>query len=141
MGKVHGKTPEEADALLKPTMNKIKSEYDEEVRNDTKKSQTNNQQAPPQNGHKEQSDKQSDGFGDPDKISCPICAKMWHKSNLRNHLFYGHHMKTSEVEHVLIKLKNPLVDHSKVETTPTERTPCPKQRFYSDICWYDIAEL
>ena len=66
------------------------------------------------------------GVTDPDKISCPICAKMWHKSNLRNHLFYGHHMKTTEVEHVLIKLKNPSIDHPKPEPAQTERTPCPK---------------
>ena len=37
---------------------------------------------------------------DPDKIGCPICSKQWHRSNLRNHLFYGHHMKTSEVQEV-----------------------------------------
>ena len=135
MGKVHGKTPEEADALLRPTMNKIKSEYDEEVRNETKKAQTNDQQPAPQNGHKEQ----SDGCGDPDKIACPICAKMWHKSNLRNHLFYGHHMKTSEVEHVLIKLKNPLIEHPKAESIQTERTPCPKQRFYFSAL--DVTEF
>ena len=66
------------------------------------------------------------GASDPDKISCPICAKMWHKSNLRNHLFYGHHMKTTEVEHVLIKLKNPSINHPKPEPAQTERTPCPK---------------
>lgn len=61
---------------------------------------------------------------DPDKIACPICAKLWHKSNLRNHLFYGHHMKTSEVEAVLIRLKDPN-SIAKQETTVNERTPCP----------------
>ena len=60
---------------------------------------------------------------DPDKIACPICRKLWHKSNLRNHLFYGHHMKTSEVEAVLIKLKDP--NSNAKETAVNERTPCP----------------
>ena len=127
MGKMHGKTAEEADALLKPTMNKIKSEYEESVRNDVIKEQSEQPQ-PTVNSVRE------DGYGDPDKIACPICAKMWHKSNLRNHLFYGHHMKTSEVEHVLIKLKNPSVDHPKAESIQTERTPCPK----AGLCFSQI---
>lgn len=31
MGKMHGKSAEEADQLLKPTVTRIKSEYDDEV--------------------------------------------------------------------------------------------------------------
>ena len=61
---------------------------------------------------------------DPEKIACPMCKKLWHKSNLRNHLFYGHHMKTSEVEAVLIRLKDPN-SVTKHETVVNERTPCP----------------
>lgn len=61
---------------------------------------------------------------EPDKIGCPICSKFWDKTTLRNHLFYGHHMKTSEVEAILMRLKDPN-SSPKQETVVNERTPCP----------------
>ena len=71
---------------------------------------------------------------DPDTIACPICHKDWHKSNLRNHLFYGHHMKTAEVEAALLKLRNPK-SGLKTESIKNDRTPCPLCERSFKVCF------
>lgn len=75
---------------------------------------------------------------DPDTIACPICHKDWHKSNLRNHLFYGHHMKTAEVEAALLKIRNPK-SGLKTESIKNDRTPCPLCERSFKVGFYDSA--
>jgi len=145
MGKFHSKTAEEADVLLSqalPSSRKplpaVTSSVSKYAKNTTSNIKTEVLGKPEAKKSKEVVVKPAKqplakisiepkakieaDVTDPDKISCPICKKLWHKSNLRNHLFYGHHMKTGEVEQVLLKLKDPLAVN---EPKEIERTPCP----------------
>ena len=120
MGKVHEKTSEQADEILNCDTNiqiETVNTEQEALQSSPVISQTFSKK-------EEIIEESSLEENDPDKIGCPICSKMWHRSNLRNHLFYGHHMKTTEVQEVLLKLADPDSQSVKFDAT-MERTPCP----------------